>query len=175
MRSFALIAAVLLLATAAIGEQIINIPTGKAAYSPFVTTVYVGDHVTWTNNDVNDHTIVSNDLFSTVSDVTNLNVLLLGGNANNGAVTSFTIQFNSVGLFLFYDRLYAQLDQFNQPIAPGPNGGIVDASGNYGTPMTGVIHVIKRAPPPLELAAASTVTFSAIVMSFCAAVVCMLI
>ena len=29
-----------------------------------------------------------------------------------------------------------------QPIAPGPDGGIQDTNGNYGTPMSGVVTVL---------------------------------
>jgi hypothetical protein len=37
------------------------------------------------------------------------------------------------------------LDEFNQPIAPGPDGGVQDATtGNFGTPMSGVITVLPR-------------------------------
>jgi hypothetical protein len=34
------------------------------------------------------------------------------------------------------------LDAHHQPIAPGPDGGIQDANGNFGTPMNGVITVL---------------------------------
>jgi len=34
------------------------------------------------------------------------------------------------------------LDSFNQPKAPGPDGGIQDPNGNFGTPMNGVITVV---------------------------------
>jgi hypothetical protein len=36
------------------------------------------------------------------------------------------------------------LDPDNQPIAPGPDGGIQDSNGNFGTPMSGVITVVDK-------------------------------
>jgi hypothetical protein len=45
---------------------------------------------------------------------------------------------------VYYCRFHAQLDAFNQPIAPGPDGGVQDANGNFGTPMSGVITVLPR-------------------------------
>ena len=35
------------------------------------------------------------------------------------------------------------LDESNQPKAPGPDGGIQDQNGNFGTPMAGVITVVE--------------------------------
>jgi hypothetical protein len=36
------------------------------------------------------------------------------------------------------------LDADNQPKAPGPDGGIQDSNGNFGTPMNGVITVLDN-------------------------------
>jgi hypothetical protein len=36
------------------------------------------------------------------------------------------------------------LDAAYQLVAPGPEGGIQDAKGNFGTPMMGVITVLPR-------------------------------
>ena len=54
------------------------------------------------------------------------------------------LRFRHPGTFVYYCRLHAKLDEFNQPVAPGPDGGIQDASGNFGTPMSGVITVLPR-------------------------------
>ena len=35
-------------------------------------------------------------------------------------------------------------DSDNQPLAPGPDGGIQDSNGNFGTPMSGVITVVDN-------------------------------
>ena len=55
-----------------------------------------------------------------------------------------TLRFNQPGTFVYYCRFHAKLDTFNQPVAPGPDGGIQDASGNFGTPMSGVVTVLPR-------------------------------
>ena len=38
-------------------------------------------------------------------------------------------------------RFHAHLDAYHQPVAPGPEGGIQDSNGNFGTPMMGVVTV----------------------------------
>ena len=35
----------------------------------------------------------------------------------------------------------AHLDADSRPVAPGPHGGVQDATGNFGAPMSGVITV----------------------------------
>jgi hypothetical protein len=57
-------------------------------------------------------------------------------------VASFLFHFNQPGVVVYYCRFHAYLDASNQPAAPGPNGGIQDANGNYGRPMMGVITVV---------------------------------
>ena len=65
-----------------------------------------------------------------------------GGDSTGGAPGRFTLRFDHPGTFTYYCRFHAHLDSANQPVAPGPLGGIKDASGNFGTPMMGVITVL---------------------------------
>jgi hypothetical protein len=52
------------------------------------------------------------------------------------------LHFTHPGTFAYYCRFHAMLDDANQPTAPGPQGGIQDANGNFGTPMMGEITVL---------------------------------
>ena len=106
-------------------------------FTPFAVTIRVGQKVQWVNNDTDDHTIVSDDAFNT-SGPRGVNVLLPA----NGGTRS--IMFQNPGTFPFYCRFHAHLDSANQPVAPGPDGGIQDPNGNYGTPMSGVITVVEK-------------------------------
>jgi plastocyanin len=109
---------------------------GEDRFTPFAITIKVGQSVTWINNDTDDHTVVSNDAFNTAGHI-GTNMLLPG---NGGTVT---LKFNKTGVFPFYCRFHSMLDADNQPIAPGPDGGIQDSNGNFGTPMNGVITVVS--------------------------------
>jgi plastocyanin len=104
-------------------------------FLPFAVTVHVGDAVKWTNGDGDDHTVVSIDAFNTAGHKGTDQLLP----ANGG---TFVLHFNRPGVFVYYCRFHAQLDIFNQPIAPGPEGGIQSQDGNFGTPMSGVITVV---------------------------------
>jgi len=104
-------------------------------FSPFATTVQVGTTVTWVNNDVDDHTLVSDDAFNTAGHF-GTNVII---KANGGKVS---LTFRHPGVFPYYCRFHAMLDGQHQPIAPGPDGGIQNSNGNFGTPMNGVITVV---------------------------------
>jgi plastocyanin len=106
-------------------------------FQPFAITIRVGQSVTWVNNDVDDHTIVSDDFFNTAGNF-GTNVLLP---ANGG---TYTLTFSRTGAFPYYCRFHAHLDSFYQPVAPGPDGGIQNPKGNYGTPMAGVITVVPE-------------------------------
>jgi plastocyanin len=103
--------------------------------TPFAITVNVGQTVMWTNNGADDHTVVSNDAFNTAGH-RGTNVVLP---ANGG---TFSLVFHHPGVFPFYCRFHSVLDAHHQPKAPGPEGGIQDSNGNYGTPMNGVITVV---------------------------------
>ncbi len=104
-------------------------------FFPFAITVRVGQPVIWINHDTDDHTVVSNDAFNTAGH-RGVNVTL---KANGG---TFALVFKHPGVFPFYCRFHSMLDADHQPKAPGPDGGIQDSNGNYGTPMNGVITVL---------------------------------
>jgi plastocyanin len=109
---------------------------GEDRFTPFAITIRVGQKVTWVNNDTETHYVVSNDAFNTA-----------GHRGVNQAVPAngkFTLTFKHAGVFPFYCRLHATLDADNQPKAPGPDGGIQDSDGNFGTPMNGVITVLDK-------------------------------
>jgi plastocyanin len=108
---------------------------GEDRFMPFAITIRVGQKVTFINRDADDHTVVSNDAFNTAGH-RGVNMLL---KANGGKIT---LTFKHAGVFPFYCRFHSVLDAHNQPKAPGPDGGIQDANGNFGTPMNGVITVL---------------------------------
>ena len=110
---------------------------GEDRFTPFAITIRTGQRVQWVNNDADDHTVVSNDTFNAAGP-RGINVLL---KANGG---TFSIKFDHPGTFPFYCRFHSMLDSANQPKAPGPEGGIQDQNGNYGTPMNGVITVLEK-------------------------------
>ena len=115
------------------GVHEVNIPDSDR-FTPFALTIRQGDSVRWTNGDTDDHTVVSDDAFNTTDNAGTNQVLP----ANGG---SLTLTFKHPGTFVYYCRFHAHLDEFNQPVAPGPEGGIQDSNGNFGTPMSGVITV----------------------------------
>src|SRR5262245_55620484 len=133
----------LLLALVAVGAVVVvaAIGTGTAStsattrqvtvpesdrFAPFALTIRVGDTVQWINDDEDDHTVVSDDPFDT-SGPRGVNALFA---ADGG---TYSIKFTHPGTFVYYCRFHARLDEFHQPIAPGPDGGIQDAHGNFGT------------------------------------------
>src|SRR4051812_39431358 len=73
---------------------------------------------------------------------TDTNHLLPGTTNNSGRPGSFSLRFTHAGTFVYYCRFHAHLDGAKQPVAPGPDGGIQDSNGNFGTPMMGVITVL---------------------------------
>lgn len=110
-------------------------------FTPYSLTIRVGDVVKWANRDTDDHTVVSDDFFNTVGKKP-IDQLLPGTDSNGGKPGTFSLRFKRPGTFVYYCRFHAHLDDFHQPVAPGPDGGIQDANGNFGTPMTGVITVL---------------------------------
>ena len=104
-------------------------------FAPFAITIRAGDAVKWTNNDEDDHTVVSDDAFNTTGNRGTDKLLP----ADGGTVS---LRFTHPGQFVYYCRFHAKLDAYNQPIAPGPDGGIQDGHGNFGTPMSGVVTVL---------------------------------
>jgi plastocyanin len=109
-------------------------------FAPFVLSIHTGDAVEWVNNDTDDHTVVTNNAFTTAG-YRGLDHLLNGTDSNGGKAGTFTLVFPHSGVFAYYCRFHATLDSDHQPIAPGPDGGIQDANGNFGTPMNGIINV----------------------------------
>ncbi len=121
-------------------KHVVTVP-GEDRFSPYVIVIKAGEQVTWTNQDTDDHTVVSNDFFTT-TDHRDTNLLLKGTVSNNGKPGMITFRFNKPGVFAYYCRFHSHLDASHQPVAPGPKGGIQDAKGNFGTPMNGIIVVL---------------------------------
>ena len=120
--------------------QTITIPE-EDRFTPMAITIRAGETVKWVNNDTDDHTVVSDDAFNTTGPH-GLDHLLPGTDSNGGQPGTFMLRFNRPGTFVFYCRFHSHLDAQHQPVAPGPDGGIQDANGNFGTPMMGVITVL---------------------------------
>lgn len=121
-------------------KHVVTVP-GEDRFSPYVMVIKAGEQVTWVNQDTDDHTIVSNDFFTTTNH-RGVNLLLKGTDSNNGNPGHITFRFDKPGVFAYYCRFHAMLDSAHQPVAPGPDGGIQDANGNFGTPMNGVVIVL---------------------------------
>jgi len=122
------------------GARMVIVP-GEDRFSPFAVTIKVNETVEWVNMDTDDHTVVSDDFFNTAGN-NNTNVLLPGTDSNNGQPGRFKLLFKQKGTFVYYCRFHSHLDADHQPVAPGPDGGIQDSNGNFGTPMMGVITVV---------------------------------
>ena len=120
--------------------HVVNVPE-EDRFDPFALVIKAGDQVRWVNNDEEDHAIVSDDFFTTTNHKGE-DILLPGTESSGGNPGEVTLRFRKVGVFVYYCRFHAQLDEAHQPIAPGPDGGIQDANGNFGTPMSGVIVVL---------------------------------
>jgi len=115
---------------------------GEDRFLPFALTIRSGDSVQWVNTDTDDHTVVSNDFFNTAGN-NGTDVLLPGTDSNPGHVPgTLTLHFSHPGTFVYYCRFHSHLDDDHQSVAPGPDGGIQDANGNFGTPMSGIITVL---------------------------------
>jgi hypothetical protein len=112
-------------------------------FTPFALTIRAGDTVEWVNSDTDDHTVVSDDSFNT-ADHQGFDQVLPGTDSNGGKPGRLQLRFGRPGTFVYYCRFHAQLDSDHQPVAPGPEGGIKDANGNFGTPMMGIVTVLAR-------------------------------
>jgi plastocyanin len=110
-------------------------------FTPYAITIHAGDTVRWVNQDTDDHTVVTDDAFTTAGHL-GVDHLLPGTDTTKGPPGVFTLRFDRPGTFVYYCRFHAHLDGSHQPVAPGPRGGIQDAQGNFGTPMTGVVTVL---------------------------------
>jgi plastocyanin len=104
-------------------------------FIPFGLTIHAGDTVQWVNHDADAHTVVSDPPFDTAGHKHVDKVISATGG-------KFALRFDHPGSFVYFCRFHAHLDHFNQPIAPGPRGGIQNAHGNFGTPMSGVVTVL---------------------------------
>lgn len=109
-------------------------------FQPFVIQVRPGTTVKWTNQDTDDHTIVTDNTVTTTGPK-GLNATIPGTTNNHGSPGTYSIRFKKQGVYVYYCRFHSKLDSANQPVAPGPDGGIQDISGNYGTPMMGIVVV----------------------------------
>jgi len=114
---------------------------GEDRFAPFGLTIRSGESVTWVNMDTDDHTVVSDDFFNTAGH-NGTDVLIPGTDNNGGQPGTFTLHFSHAGTFVYYCRFHSHLDDAHQPKAPGPDGGIQDPNGNFGTPMMGIITVL---------------------------------
>jgi plastocyanin len=115
--------------------HVVTVPEADR-FTPFALTIRAGDVVRWVNNDEDAHTVVSDDAFTTAGNTGTDRLLPVDGTVE--------LRFTRPGAFVYYCRFHARLDEFNQPVAPGPDGGIQDANGNFGTPMSGLITVLPR-------------------------------
>jgi len=116
---------------------------GEDRFTPFSLTIRPGDNVQWINTDTDDHTVVSDDFFNTAGNQ-GTDVVIPGTDNNGGKPGTFMLHFSRPGTFVYYCRFHSHLDDDHQPAAPGPDGGIQDANGNFGTPMMGVITVVPN-------------------------------
>ena len=122
-------------------HQMVIVP-GEDRFTPLGLTIHAGESVEWVNMDTDDP-VVSDDAFNTAGHQ-GFNMLLPGTDSNGGQFGTLTLRFNHPGTFLYFCRFHAHLDDSNQPVAPGPEGGIQDQNGNFGTPMMGVITVLPN-------------------------------
>ncbi len=116
---------------------------GVDKFIPFAMQINEGETVQWMNNDTDDHTVVSDDAF-TSPEYRKMNTLIPGTDHNGGHPGILRKTFRHPGTFVYFCRFHSKLDKDNQPVAPGPDGGIQDDKGNFGTPMMGIITVMPH-------------------------------
>ena len=107
LKVFFLFAFVLINSTLAFTDPItkqVMIPD-EDRFAPFALTIHIGDSVKWTNNDTDDHTVVSDDVFNTTGPV-GLNHLLPGTDSNNGKPGELRIRFRHPGTFVYFRRFH---------------------------------------------------------------------
>src|SRR5207302_545736 len=114
---------------------------GEDRFFPFGTTIREGQTVEWVNMDTDDHTVVTNNFYNTAGH-NGVDVVIKGTDSNGGQPGKFRLTFHHAGTYVYYCRFHSHLDDAHQSVAPGPNGGIQDANGNFGTPMSGIITVL---------------------------------
>ena len=123
---------------------------GEDRFDPFALTIHQGDTVNWTNNDSDNHTVVSDDAINNIGP--HVNQVIQSGK-------TISIKFKETGQWVYYCRFHSHLDSFGQPIAPGCGENCDQVSGittpvfqccgsaiagNFGTPMSGVITVLPK-------------------------------
>ena len=114
-------------------------------FTPFALTIHAGDGVLFTNTDGDDHTVVTDEFVSTTGPTRKpIDRLILGTENNDDKPGTLLLHFGRPGVFVYYCRFHAHLDESHQPVAPGPDGGI-ETDGNFGTPMMGIITVLPSA------------------------------
>ena len=112
-------------------------------FTPFALTIHAGDGVLFTNNDTDDHTVVTDEFVSSTGPTRKpIDRLILGTENNDDKPGTLLLHFGRPGVFVYYCRFHAHLDESHQPVAPGPEGGIESEDGNFGTPMMGIITVL---------------------------------
>lgn len=117
-------------------------------FVPFAIVINKGDSINWTNNDSDDHTIVSIDAVNKIAP-RNINYIVKAG-------ASYELKFDQIGQWIYYCRFHSQLDDYNQPIAPGCHNGEIGGisskiicgnkvlTNNYGTPMMGCVTILPK-------------------------------
>jgi plastocyanin len=136
-------------------HKLVGIP-GEDRFAPFAIQIHAGDTVDWVNSDTDDHTVVSNDAINTVGPK-NIDVIVPGTDSNGGQPGTFSITFHHAGMWNYYCRFHSTPnDEYHQPFAPGPDGGIQTTKDptlcspagtdtcDFGTPMMGVITVLPN-------------------------------
>src|SRR5258708_9477000 len=102
-------------------------------FTPFNLTVHAGTLVIWVNQDTDDHTIVSDDHFSTAGP-RGLDILIKGTDSNGGAPGRYASFFAAPGTFAYPCKFRSHLDDAQQPVAPRRDAGIRAATGDLDTP-----------------------------------------
>ena len=110
---------------------------GEDRFTPFAITIHSGETVEWVNKDTDDHTVVSDDFFTTAGHK-HTDLPLPGTDSNGGKPGTLTLRFSRPGMFVYYCKFHAHLDIDHQPAAIGLRGGIPD------TPMMGVVTVLPN-------------------------------
>lgn len=109
----------------------INLANGLR-FNPWASTVHIGDTVTFLNDSHEEHIVKSIDPFNTAGPK-NISNFLAGKKAGAAHGDSFSIKFDTPGLFPYFCSIHAKLNRFKQPLPAG---------AMKGAPMMGVIAVI---------------------------------
>jgi len=69
-------------------------------FTPYALTIGAGDTVQWVNQDTDDHTVVSDDVFTTAGHL-HTDQLLPGTDSTGGPPSTFTRRFSQPGVFVY--------------------------------------------------------------------------